>query len=185
MKKKLLLIVSIMSLFLHGCNPVLSMKDAANELKEKVVKEFKSASKSSSEKLDKKIATINTAISEKDEEVIYNQMSEYVKKDENKLRLQLKNVVNYIPGTITKSMDRSWGTIVHNVKCDKFYDGRANVFIYRLEYTAIDDQNQKYYIRIEYMKENEVRPTQAGIDYISIFGENDDDNVVEAGEILY
>ena len=153
--------------------------------KKRIVDEFTSSSKRQIKNRDEKIAEFNKAISEKDEEFIYNQMSEYVKKDENKLRLQLKDVVNYIPGTITKSMDRSWGTIVHNVKCDKFYDGRANVFIYRLEYTAIDDQNQKYYIRIEYMKENEVRPTQAGIDYISIFGENDDDNVVEVGEILY
>lgn len=34
------------------------------------------------------------------------------------------------------------------------------------------------------MKENEIRPIQAGIDYISIFGENNDD-MVDAGEILY
>lgn len=69
-----------MSLFLSGCNPVLSMKDTANGLKGKVVKKITSASKALDKKLNKKIATINKAIADKDEEIIYDQMSDDLKK---------------------------------------------------------------------------------------------------------
>ena len=185
MTKTLILVISTLSFVLFsGCNKTIFANNYMNDLKKRITNEFTSSSKRQIKNRDKKIAELNTAISEKNEEAIYDQMSEYVKKDEDKLRAQLKKIVNYIPRTVTESTDCSWGTIVHNVESDKFYDGRANIFIYRLTYTAINDQKQKYYVTIEYMKENEIRPTQAGIDYISIFGENNDD-MVDAGEILY
>ena len=79
MKKKLILIVSIMSLFLSGCNPVLSMKNTAGDLKEKISSEIAESQKRLDSRLNKKISTLNTAISEKDEEIIYDLMADDLK----------------------------------------------------------------------------------------------------------
>lgn len=54
--KKSILIISILSILLFsGCNKTISLNNCISDIKEKVVKEFKSASKSSSEKLNKKL----------------------------------------------------------------------------------------------------------------------------------
>lgn len=183
MKKKLILTVSIMSLFLSGCNPVLSMKDTANGLKGKVVKKFTSASKALDKKLDKRIATINKAIADKDEEIIYDQMSDDLKKDGDKLRTQLKEFVNFVPGEITEVTDRSYGILSHSEKYDKSPDGYYGVTTYRISYNAIDDQNFEYVITIEFIKENKVNPGEIGLNYVNIYKFDSDEKRIGFMEV--
>lgn len=183
MKKKLILTVSIMSLFLSGCNPVLSMKDTANGLKGKVVKKFTSASKALDKKLDKRIATINKAIADKDEEIIYDQMSDDLKKDGDKLRTQLKEFVNFVPGEITEVTDRSYGILSHSEKYDKSPDGYYGVTTYRISYNAIDDQNFEYVITIEFIKENKANPGEIGLNYVNIYKFDSDEKRIGFMEV--
>ena len=133
------------------------------------VEGFTSASKSSSGKLNKKIATINKAIVGKDEEIIYDQMSDDLKKDGDKLRTQLKEFVNFVPGEITEVTDRSYGTLSHSERYDKSPDGYYGVTTYRLSYNAIDDQNFEYVITMEYIKENKANPGEVGLNYVNIY----------------
>ena len=170
MMKKLVLVISILiTSLLSGCNKTMSIDNYVSDIKEKIVEGFTSASKSSSEKLNKKIATINKAIVGKDEEIIYDQMSDDLKKDGDKLRTQLKDFVNFVPGEITEVTDRSYGTLSHSEKYDKSPDGYYGVTTYRLSYNAIDDQNFEYVITIEYIKENKANPGEVGLNYVNIY----------------
>lgn len=170
MMKKLVLVISILTIsLLSGCNKTISIDNYVSTIKEKIVEGFTSASKSSSEKLNKKIATINKAIADKDEEIIYDQMSDDLKKDGDKLRTQLKEFVNFVPGEITEVTDRSYGTLSHSEKYDKSPDGYYAVTTYRLSYNAIDDQNFEYVITIEYIKENKANPGEVGLNYVNIY----------------
>lgn len=186
-----------MSLFLSGCNPVLSMKDTANGLNGKVVKKFTSASKALDKKLNKKIATINKAIADKDEEIIYDLMADDLKEHGDKLRIQLKEFVNYVPGEIVDTSNRDWGTLKHTEKYKKApdnaierkiwdHDDEGNyycgVLVYRLSYHAIDDQGIGYEITMEYIESNEANPEEVGLNYVSIYKTNsDDDELVYVG----
>lgn len=170
MMKKLVLVISILiTSLLSGCNKTMSIDNYVSDIKEKIVEGFTSASKSSSEKLNKKIATINKAITDKDEEIIYDQMSDDLKKDGDKLRTQLKEFVNFVPGEITEVTDRSYGTLSHSEKYDKSPDGYYGVTTYRLSYNAIDDQNFEYVITMEYIKENKANPGEVGLNYVNIY----------------
>lgn len=196
--KKSILIISILSILLFsGCNKTISLNNCISDIKEKVVKEFKSASKSSSEKLNKKIATINQAIADKDEEIIYDLMADDLKEHGDKLKTQLKDFVNYVPGEIVETSNRSWGTLKHTEKYKKApdnaierkiwdHDDEGNyycgVLVYRLSYHAIDDQGIGYEITMEYIESNEANPEEVGLNYVSIYKtDSDDDELVEVG----
>lgn len=196
--KKSILIISILSILLFsGCNKTISLNNCISDIKEKVVKEFKSASKSSSEKLNKKIATINKAIAYKDEEIIYDLMADDLKEHGDKLRIQLKEFVNYVPGEIVDTSNRDWGTLKHTEKYKKApdnaierkiwdHDDEGNyycgVLVYRLSYQAIDDQGIGYEITMEYIESNEANPEEVGLNYVSIYKtDSDDDELVEVG----
>ena len=196
--KKSILIISILSILLFsGCNKTISLNNCISDIKEKVVKEFKSASKSSSEKLNKKIATINKAIAYKDEEIIYDLMADDLKEHGDKLRIQLKEFVNYVPGEIVNTSNRDWGTLKHTEKYKKApdnaierkiwdHDDEGNyycgVLVYRLSYHAIDDQGIGYEITMEYIESNEANPEEVGLNYVSIYKtDSDDDELVEVG----
>lgn len=196
--KKSILIISILSILLFsGCNKTISLNNCISNIKEKVVKEFKSASKSSSEKLNKKIATINKAIADKDEEIIYDLMADDLKEHGDKLKTQLKDFVNYVPGEIVETSNRSWGTLKHTEKYKKApdnaierkiwdHDDEGNyycgVLVYRLSYHAIDDQGIGYEITMEYIESNEANPEEVGLNYVSIYKtDSDDDELVEVG----
>lgn len=198
--KKSILIISILSILLFsGCNKTISLNNCISDIKEKVVKEFKSASKSSSEKLNKKIATINKAIAYKDEEIIYDLMADDLKEHGDKLRIQLKEFVNYVPGEIVDTSNRDWGTLKHTEKYKKApdnaierkiwdHDDEGNyycgVLVYRLSYHAIDDQGIGYEITMEYIESNEANPEEVGLNYVSIYKTNsDDDELVYVGRI--
>lgn len=196
--KKSILIISILSILLFsGCNKTISLNNCISDIKEKVVKEFKSASKSSSEKLNKKIATINKAIAYKDEEIIYDLMADDLKEHGDKLRIQLKEFVNYVPSEIVDTSNRDWGTLKHTEKYKKApdnvierkiwdHDDEGNyycgVLVYRLSYHAIDDQGIGYEITMEYIESNEANPEEVGLNYVSIYKtDSDDDELVEVG----
>ena len=196
--KKSILIISILSILLFsGCNKTISLNNCISDIKEKVVKEFKSASKSSSEKLNKKIATINKAIADKDEEIIYDLMADDLKEHGDKLRIQLKEFVNYVPGEIVDTSNRDWGTLKHTEKYKKApdnaierkiwdHDDEGNyycgVLVYRLSYHAKDDQGIGYEITMEYIESNEANPEEVGLNYVSIYKtDSDDDELVEVG----
>ena len=196
--KKSILIISILSILLFsGCNKTISLNNCISDIKEKVVKEFKSASKLSSEKLNKKIATINKAIAYKDEEIIYDLMADDLKEHGDKLRIQLKEFVNYVPGEIVDTSNRDWGTLKHTEKYKKApdnaierkiwdHDDEGNyycgVLVYRLSYHAIDDQGIGYEITMEYIESNEANPEEVGLNYVSIYKtDSDDDELVEVG----
>lgn len=196
--KKSILIISILSILLFsGCNKTISLNNCISDIKEKVVKEFKSASKSSSEKLNKKIATINKAIAYKDEEIIYDLMADDLEEHGDKLRIQLKEFVNYVPGEIVDTSNRDWGTLKHTEKYKKApdnvierkiwdHDDEGNyycgVLVYRLSYHAIDDQGIGYEITMEYIESNEANPEEVGLNYVSIYKtDSDDDELVEVG----
>ena len=196
--KKSILIISILSILLFsGCNKTISLNNCISDIKEKVVKEFKSASKSSSEKLNKKIATINKAIADKDEEIIYDLMADDLKEHGDKLKTQLKDFVNYVPGEIVETSNRSWGTLKHTEKYKKApdnaierkiwdHDDEGNyycgVLVYRLSYHAIDDQGIGYEITMEYIESNEANPEEVGLNYVSIYKTDSyDDELVEVG----
>ena len=198
MYEKSILIISILSILLFsGCNKTISLNNCISDIKEKVVKEFKSASKSSSEKLNKKIATINKAIADKDEEIIYDLMADDLKEHGDKLKTQLKDFVNYVPGEIVETSNRSWGTLKHTEKYKKApdnaierkiwdHDDEGNyycgVLVYRLSYHVIDDQGIGYEITMEYIESNEANPEEVGLNYVSIYKtDSDDDELVEVG----
>lgn len=197
MKKKIILTVSIMSLFLSGCNSVLSMKNTAGDLKEKISSEIAESQKRLDSRLNKKISTLNTAISEKNEEIIYDLMADDLKEHGDKLKTRLKDFVNYVPGEILETNNRDWGTLKHTEKYKKAPDNfierkiwdhddednyYCSVLVYRLSYHAIDDQGTEYKITMEYIESNEANPEEVGLNYVSIYKTNsDDDELVYVG----
>ena len=198
--KKLILIISILlSILLSGCNVTTLIKNSTNDLKEKISSEIAESQKRLDSRLNKKISTLNTAISEKDEEIIYDLMADDLKEHEDKLRIQLKEFVNYVPGEIVDTSNRDWGTLKHTEKYKKApdnaierkiwdHDDEGNyycgVLVYRLSYHAIDDQGIGYEITMEYIESNEANPEEVGLNYVSIYKTNsDDDELVYVGRI--
>ena len=58
----------------------------------------------------------------------------------------------------------------------------CGVLVYRLSYHAIDDQGIGYEITMEYIESNEANPEEVGLNYVSIYKtDSDDDELVEAG----
>lgn len=197
--KKLILIISILlSILLSGCNVATLIKNSTNDLKEKISSEIAESQKRLDSRLNKKISTLNTAISEKDEEIIYDLMADDLKEHEDKLRIQLKEFVNYVPGEIVDTSNRDWGTLKHTEKYKKApdnaierkiwnHDDEGNyycgVLVYRLSYHAIDDQGIGYEITMEYIESNEANPDEVGLNYVSIYKtDSDDDELVEVGK---
>lgn len=197
--KKLILIISILlSILLSSCNVATLIKNSTNDLKEKISSEIAESQKRLDSRLNKKISTLNTAISEKDEEIIYDLMADDLKEHEDKLRIQLKEFVNYVPGEIVDTSNRDWGTLKHTEKYKKApdnaierkiwdHDDEGNyycgVLVYRLSYHAIDDQGIGYEITMEYIESNEANPDEVGLNYVSIYKtDSDDDELVEIGK---
>lgn len=197
--KKLILIISILlSILLSSCNVATLIKNSTNDLKEKISSEIAESQKRLDSRLNKKISTLNTAISEKDEEIIYDLMADDLKEHEDKLRIQLKEFVNYVPGEIVDTSNRDWGTLKHTEKYKKApdnaierkiwdHDDEGNyycgVLVYRLSYHAIDDQGIGYEITMEYIESNEANPDEVGLNYVSIYKtDSDDDELVEVGK---
>ena len=197
--KKLILIISILlSILLSSCNVATLIKNSTNDLKEKISSEIAESQKRLDSRLKKKISTLNTAISEKDEEIIYDLMADDLKEHEDKLRIQLKEFVNYVPGEIVDTSNRDWGTLKHTEKYKKApdnaierkiwdHDDEGNyycgVLVYRLSYHAIDDQGIGYEITMEYIESNEANPDEVGLNYVSIYKtDSDDDELVEVGK---
>ena len=65
------------------------------------------------DRLNKKISTLNRAISEKNEEIIFELMADDLREDGDKLKSKLKDFVNFVPGKIVETSNRSRGTLIH------------------------------------------------------------------------
>ena len=62
---------------------------------------------------------------------------------------------------------------------DRLKAGKANG---ELSYHAIDDQGIGYEITMEYIESNEANPEEVGLNYVSIYKtDSDDDELVELG----
>ena len=120
-----------------------------------------------------------------------------LREDGDKLKSQLKDFVNFIPGKIVETSNHSWGTLIHaenykdapdNVIEKKIWphDDEGNYYcsvrVYRLSYLAIDDRGTEYMITMEYIKSNEANPEEIGLNYVSIFKTDpDSDEIIRAG----
>lgn len=195
--RKIVPILCILALSLSGCSSTTLLRNGVDELRDYIASENAKTKKKLDDRLNKKISTLNRAISEKNEEIIFELMADDLREDGDKLKSQLKDFVNFIPGKIVETSNRSWGTLIHaenykdapdNVIERKIWphDDEGNYYcsvrVYRLSYLAIDDQGTEYEITMEYIKSNEANPEEIGLNYVSIFKTDpDSDEMIRAG----
>ena len=173
------------------------LRNGVDELRDYIASENAKTKKKLNDRRNEKISTLNRAISEKNEEIIFELMADDLREDGDKLKSQLKDFVNFIPGKIVETSNHSWGTLIHaenykdapdNVIEKKIWphDDEGNYYcsvrVYRLSYLAIDDQGTEYKITMEYIKSNEANPEEIGLNYVSIFKTDpDSDEIIRAG----
>lgn len=195
--RKIVPILCILALSLSGCSSTTLLKNGVDEVTDFIASENAKMEKRLDDRLNKKISTLNRAISEKNEEIIFELMAEDLREDGDKLKSQLNNFVNFIPGKIVETSNRSRGTLIHtetykeapdNVIEKKIWphDDEGNYYcsvrVYRLSYLAIDDQGTEYKITMEYIKSNEANPEEIGLNYVSIFKTDpDSDEIIRVG----
>ena len=195
--RKIVPILCILALSLSGCRATTLLRNGVDELRDYIASENAKTKKKLNDRRNEKISTLNRAISEKNEEIIFELMADDLRKDGDKLKSQLKDFVNFIPGKIVETSNHSWGTLIHaenykdapdNVIEKKIWphDDEGNYYcsvrVYRLSYLAIDDRGTEYMITMEYIKSNEANPEEIGLNYVSIFKTDpDSDEIIRAG----
>lgn len=195
--RKIVPILCILALSLSGCSSTTLLKDGVDEVRDFIASENAKTKKKLDDRLNKKISTLNRAISEKNEEIIFELMVDDLREDGDKLKSQLKDFVNFIPGKIVETSNRSWGTLLHTEKYKDApdnaiekkiwtHDDEGNYYysvrVYRLSYLAIDDRGTEYMITMEYIKSNEANPEEIGLNYVSIFKTDpDSDEIIRVG----
>lgn len=195
--RKIVPILCILALSLSGCRATTLLRNEVDEVTDFIASENAKMEKRLDDRLNKKISTLNRAISEKNEEIIFELMAEDLREDGDKLKSQLNDFVNFIPGKIVETSNRSRGTLIHtetykeapdNVIEKKIWphDDEGNYYcsvrVYRLSYLAIDDQGTEYEITMEYIKSNEANPEEIGLNYVSIFKTDPvSDGIIRAG----
>ena len=195
--RKIVPILCILALSLSGCRATTLLRNEVDEVTDFIASENAKMEKRLDDRLNKKISTLSRAISEKNEEIIFELMAEDLREDGDKLKSQLNDFVNFIPGKIVETSNRSRGTLIHtetykeapdNVIEKKIWphDDEGNYYcsvrVYRLSYLAIDDQGTEYEITMEYIKSNEANPEEIGLNYVSIFKTDpDSDEIIRAG----
>ena len=185
--RKIVPILCILALSLSGCRATTLLRNGVDELRDYIASENAKTKKKLNDRRNEKISTLNRAISEKNEEIIFELMADDLREDGDKLKSQLKDFVNFIPGKIVETSNHSWGTLIH---AENYKDAPDNVIernycsvrVYRLSYLAIDDQGTEYEITMEYIKSNEANPEEIGLNYVSIFKTDpDSDEIIRAG----
>lgn len=195
--RKIVPILCILALSLSGCRATTLLRNGVDELRDYIASENAKTKKKLNDRRNEKISTLNRAISEKNEEIIFELLADDLREDGDKLKSQLKDFVNFIPGKIVETSNHSWGTLIHaenykdapdNVIERKIWphDDEGNYYcsvrVYRLSYLAIDDQGTEYEITMEYIKSNEANPEEIGLNYVSIFKTDpDSDEIIRAG----
>lgn len=195
--RKIVPIICILALSLSGCCVTTLLRNGVVEVRDFIASENAKMEKRLDDRLNKKISTLNRAISEKNEEIIFELMADDLREGGDKLKSQLKDFVNFVPGKIVETSNRSRGTLIHtetykeapdNVIEKKIWnhDDEGNYYcsvrVYRLSYLAIDDQGTEYKITMEYIKSNEANPEEIGLNYVSIFKTDpDSDGIIRAG----
>lgn len=194
---KIVPIICILALSLSGCRATTLLRNGVNEASDFIASENAKMRKKRDDRLNKKISTVNRAISEKNEEIIFELMADDLREDGDKLKSQLKDFVNFIPGKIVETSNPSWGTLLHTEtykeapdnaieKTIWTHDDEGNYYcsvrVYRLSYLAKDDQGTEFHITMEYIKSNEANPEEIGLNYVSIFKtDQDSDEIIGVG----
>ena len=122
--RKIVPILCILALSLSGCSSTTLLRNGVDELRDYIASENAKTKKKLDDRLNKKISTLNRAISEKNEEIIFELMADDLREDGDKLKSQLKDFVNFIPGKIVETSNRSWGTLIH---AENYKDAPDNV----------------------------------------------------------
>lgn len=122
--RKIVPILCILALSLSGCRATTLLRNGVDELRDIITLENAKTKKKHADRLNKKISTLNRAISEKNEEIIFELMADDLREDGDKLKSQLKDFVNFIPGKIVETSNRSWGTLIH---AEEYKDAPDNV----------------------------------------------------------
>lgn len=111
--RKIVPILCILALSLSGCRATTLLRNEVDEVTDFIASENAKMEKRLDDRLNKKISTLNRAISEKNEEIIFELMAEDLREDGDKLKSQLNDFVNFIPGKIVETSNRSRGTLIH------------------------------------------------------------------------
>lgn len=122
--RKIVPILCILALSLSGCSSTTLLRNGVDELRDYIASENAKTKKKLDDRLNKKISTLNRAISEKNEEIIFELMADDLREDGDKLKSQLKDFVNFIPGKIVETSNHSWGTLIH---AENYKDAPDNV----------------------------------------------------------
>lgn len=111
--RKIVPILCILALSLSGCRATTLLRNEVDEVTDFIASENAKMEKRLDDRLNKKISTLNRAISEKNEEIIFELMADDLREDGDKLKSQLNDFVNFIPGKIVETSNRSRGTLIH------------------------------------------------------------------------
>ena len=111
--RKIVPILCILALSLSGCRATTLLRNGVDELRDYIASENAKTKKKLNDRRNEKISTLNRAISEKNEEIIFELMADDLREDGDKLKSQLKDFVNFIPGKIVETSNHSWGTLIH------------------------------------------------------------------------
>ena len=101
--RKIVPILCILALSLSGCRATTLLRNGVDELRDYIASENAKTKKKLNDRRNEKISTLNRAISEKNEEIIFELMADDLREDGDKLKSQLKNFVNFIPGKIVET----------------------------------------------------------------------------------
>lgn len=122
--RKIVPILCILALSLSGCRATTLLRNGVDELRDYIASENAKTKKKLNDRRNEKISTLNRAISEKNEEIIFELMADDLREDGDKLKSQLKDFVNFIPGKIVETSNHSWGTLIH---AENYKDAPDNV----------------------------------------------------------
>lgn len=122
--RKIVPILCILALSLSGCRATTLLRNGVDELRDCIASENAKTKKKLNDRRNEKISTLNRAISEKNEEIIFELMADDLREDGDKLKSQLKDFVNFIPGKIVETSNHSWGTLIH---AENYKDAPDNV----------------------------------------------------------
>ena len=122
--RKIVPILCILALSLSGCRATTLLRNGVDELRDYIASENAKTKKKLNDRRNEKISTLNRAISEKNEEIIFELMADDLREDGDKLKSQLKDFVNFIPGKIVETSNHSWGTLI---QAENYKDAPDNV----------------------------------------------------------
>ena len=145
MKKRNLFVILFLILVLCGCSKNSSQKEYQDSL----------------------IENINISLCENKPEIIISLLSDEAKNTSN-IDIAVKKLSEFVPGKYVKAENSNNGILRKSIKDSNSIGGFSNIYMYKITYQLLDDQNNNYFVTVEYMKKNKVVPKQEGVNFISI-----------------